>query len=206
MRDLFFFFFSWGIWTLSCGMWDLVLDQGLNPGSLHWEHRVLATAPPGKSQDPQNLAPTIIYFSFHCSHVCIIFSAIGFQPPWFNKCLALHLEHPIPTSISFWKLLPSCKTQLKFYIRASPNVPSPPSSPYGIFIHSISRSLLKSKHVPGSRENTGDTGPHGTEPSWSLQSSRFMSLNPCITWLMPFSWHWPCRSYFCVCPVFSLKL
>ena len=24
-------------------------DQGLNPGPLHWEHRVLSTAPPGKS-------------------------------------------------------------------------------------------------------------------------------------------------------------
>ena len=24
-------------------------DQGSNPGPLHWEHRVLATGPPGKS-------------------------------------------------------------------------------------------------------------------------------------------------------------
>ena len=26
-------------------------DQGLNPGCFHWEHGVLATAPPGKSLD-----------------------------------------------------------------------------------------------------------------------------------------------------------
>ena len=35
---------------LSCGMWDLVSDQGLSPSPLHWEHRVLATGSPGKSQ------------------------------------------------------------------------------------------------------------------------------------------------------------
>ena len=48
---------------LSCGMWDLrfgmrtlsysildlVPDQELNLGPLHWEHGVLATEPPGKS-------------------------------------------------------------------------------------------------------------------------------------------------------------
>ena len=26
-------------------------DQGLNPGPLRWEHRVLSTAPPGKSPE-----------------------------------------------------------------------------------------------------------------------------------------------------------
>ena len=39
----------WGMPTLSCGMWDQFLDQELNLHSLHWECRVLATAPPGKS-------------------------------------------------------------------------------------------------------------------------------------------------------------
>ena len=29
--------------------WDLVPDQGLNPGPMHWECRVLATGPSGKS-------------------------------------------------------------------------------------------------------------------------------------------------------------
>ena len=40
-----------GARKLSCGMWDLVLTQGLNPHSLHWELGVLATWLPGKSQD-----------------------------------------------------------------------------------------------------------------------------------------------------------
>ena len=35
---------------LSCSMWDLVPDQGSNLGPLHWELGVLATGPPGKSQ------------------------------------------------------------------------------------------------------------------------------------------------------------
>jgi len=30
-------------------MWVLVLNQGLNSGSLHWECRLLATGPLGKS-------------------------------------------------------------------------------------------------------------------------------------------------------------
>ena len=58
------FLFIWLGWTLvmvhwifSCSMWILPVaasgiwfpDQGSNPGPLHWEHRVLATGPPGKS-------------------------------------------------------------------------------------------------------------------------------------------------------------
>ena len=37
--------------SLSCGMWDLVCWSGIEPGQgpLNWEHRVLATGPPGKS-------------------------------------------------------------------------------------------------------------------------------------------------------------
>ena len=53
-----------GILDLHCGTWDLYLhhvnsqlqhvgssspDQGLNLGLLHWEHRILAAGPPGKS-------------------------------------------------------------------------------------------------------------------------------------------------------------
>ena len=34
---------------LSYRMRDLVPQPGLNLGPLHWEHRVLATGPPGKS-------------------------------------------------------------------------------------------------------------------------------------------------------------
>ena len=36
---------------LSSSMWDLVPDQGSNLGRLHWELGVLATGPPGKSQE-----------------------------------------------------------------------------------------------------------------------------------------------------------
>ena len=42
--------------TLSYIKWDLVLDQDLNLGPLHWEPSVLATAQPGK--------PDTIYFFF----------------------------------------------------------------------------------------------------------------------------------------------
>ena len=46
-----------GIFDLHCSMWDLYLqyvgvsslNQGSGPDSLHWEHRVLATEPPGES-------------------------------------------------------------------------------------------------------------------------------------------------------------
>ena len=38
--------FRWGIWALSCGMWDLVPWPRIDPVPVHWEHRVLATGPP----------------------------------------------------------------------------------------------------------------------------------------------------------------
>lgn len=45
----FFFFFKYGfnlaVSSLSCGMWDLVFEQGLNLGLLYWECGVLATDP-----------------------------------------------------------------------------------------------------------------------------------------------------------------
>ena len=34
---------------LSCGMWALVPQPGIEPRPLHWEHGVLTTGPPGKS-------------------------------------------------------------------------------------------------------------------------------------------------------------
>ena len=46
-REVFDLYYS--MWTLSCGMWDLIDNQGSNPGPLHWELGVLATGPPGKS-------------------------------------------------------------------------------------------------------------------------------------------------------------
>ena len=35
--------------VFSCGIRDLVPDQGPKPVPLHWEHGVLAPGPPGKS-------------------------------------------------------------------------------------------------------------------------------------------------------------
>ena len=43
-KILFIYLTAWG---LNCGM--QFLDQGLNPGPLHWEYRALATGPPEKS-------------------------------------------------------------------------------------------------------------------------------------------------------------
>ena len=43
--------FSCSMQALSCGMRDLVPDQGSNLGPLHWEHGVLTTGRPGKSQE-----------------------------------------------------------------------------------------------------------------------------------------------------------
>ena len=40
--------FSCGMQTSSWGMWDLVPQSGIEPGPLHWEHRVLATGLPGE--------------------------------------------------------------------------------------------------------------------------------------------------------------
>ena len=34
---------------LICNMWGLVLRPGMEPSSLHWELRILATEPPGES-------------------------------------------------------------------------------------------------------------------------------------------------------------
>ena len=42
--------FCCGMLTLSCGKWDLVPWQGIKPGPLHSECRVLTTGPLGKSQ------------------------------------------------------------------------------------------------------------------------------------------------------------
>ena len=41
--------FSCSMWTVSYDMWDRVPWPGIQPRPLHWEHRVLATGPPGKS-------------------------------------------------------------------------------------------------------------------------------------------------------------
>ena len=37
-------------WMFCCGIWNLVTWLGIEPGPLHWEHGILATGPPEKSQ------------------------------------------------------------------------------------------------------------------------------------------------------------
>ena len=59
-----FYLFIWLCQVLVTACRITFPDQGLNPGSLHWKCRVLATGPPGKSQNLYNLSG---YFS------CIFF-------------------------------------------------------------------------------------------------------------------------------------
>ena len=54
----------------SCGMWDLVPPQGMEPSPLHWEHGVLATGPPEKSlrftsEKKRNSFKLIMCFMYH---------------------------------------------------------------------------------------------------------------------------------------------
>lgn len=53
--------------TFSCGMWNLVSDQGSKPGPLHWELGVLATGPPGKS-----CSVFFLFFSFSVDDNCVL--------------------------------------------------------------------------------------------------------------------------------------
>ena len=57
LKKNFIYLFIWLLWVMAhrifnlhCGMWDLVPWPGIKPGPLHWELRVLAAGPPGKSQ------------------------------------------------------------------------------------------------------------------------------------------------------------
>ena len=62
--------FSWVMWTLSFGMWDLVPWPGIRLGALHWECRVWATGSP-------TLAPLLkINWPYMCGSVfglCLLF-------------------------------------------------------------------------------------------------------------------------------------
>ena len=41
---------TWDLFLVAVCMWDLVPQPQIIPVPLHWEHRVLFTGPPGKSQ------------------------------------------------------------------------------------------------------------------------------------------------------------
>ena len=48
-KHVFAYFTDLAVPGFSCGMWDPVPYQELNPGPLPWKGEVLATGPPGKS-------------------------------------------------------------------------------------------------------------------------------------------------------------
>ena len=48
--------------TLSCGKWIQFLDQGSNPGPLHWVQGALASGPQGKSQSRFSKVISLVSF------------------------------------------------------------------------------------------------------------------------------------------------
>ena len=54
-------------------MRDLVLDEGSNPGPLHWEHGVLPTGPPRKSPRFLFKVTNIHTKGYVIKHICCDF-------------------------------------------------------------------------------------------------------------------------------------
>ena len=89
---------SCSIWTLSCGMWDLVLRPGIKPGPLHWECGVLATGPPGKSW---SINFNQLFISLLCqmrvwfsdTHTCIPLLLLSSQIIPHCRQILYHLSH-----------------------------------------------------------------------------------------------------------------
>ena len=57
------YLFIWLFLALAAACEIKFPDQGLNPGPLHWEHRVLASGSPGKAQ----AVSLLILFSLFCT-------------------------------------------------------------------------------------------------------------------------------------------
>ena len=84
--DFFFFFFAF-IWLFqvlvaahgifSFSVWELVLRPGVKARPLHWECRVLVTAPPGKSFRPNFAVDSLCYFGVSHFHAQGLFSHLG---------------------------------------------------------------------------------------------------------------------------------
>ena len=86
--------FSCSMKTLSCGIWDLVPDRGLNPGPLHWEQGVLAPGPPGKSLRLTSMEIVPSYKPQVISESAQALIVAGFQDHWTTfPCLWLHRVH-----------------------------------------------------------------------------------------------------------------
>ena len=78
---------------LSCRMWNLVPHPGLNLGPLHWEHRILATGPPGKS---------VHIFTFTEFHLLVALDPHLFSFP-FSSFSILVIEGGWPRKDQVWK-------------------------------------------------------------------------------------------------------
>ena len=64
-----------GIFSFS--VWELVLRPGVKARPLHWECRVLVTAPPGKSFRPNFAVDSLCYFGVSHFHAQGLFSHLG---------------------------------------------------------------------------------------------------------------------------------
>ena len=73
---------SCSMWTLNCGMWELVPSSGIELSPLHWECEVLATEPLGMPHD----------FCF------ITFKLVG---RW-RECVTIPLCNDIAGKVSSW--------------------------------------------------------------------------------------------------------
>ena len=94
--------FSCCMWTLSCGMWNLVPRPGTEPDPLHWELEILATGPLGKS-------PLYLLFNSFWTYNTLIFTYCKYTHQWFfRQYIGLYgrshnpvIEHLYHTKSSF---------------------------------------------------------------------------------------------------------
>ena len=72
---------------LSCSMGDVVPWSGIKPRPLHWEHRVLATGPPGKSH--------MYHFKLEFSSFLTILPGMGWLDHMVTLFLFLRVLHTV---------------------------------------------------------------------------------------------------------------
>ena len=93
-------------------IWGQFPDQGLNPGPLHWEHRVLTTVPPGKS--PSFYFQSSTYITFEMNYVYVNYAAgswvwLNFRvQPWSSSFMSVS-PHTLKQAL-FFKPLKACET------------------------------------------------------------------------------------------------
>ena len=92
----------------SCSMWNLVPDQGLNLGPLHWEHRFLTTGPPGSLWSFLNLNFVFCQKKLELFR-CLRWELFRLNPeedwralPWLVEtliCVLFHLLRLLPSNL-----------------------------------------------------------------------------------------------------------